>query len=145
MCLNQTLSLRCYILLNPFDRREAIGGGTDDFAEILWSEVQQAGVVLYFSRYPIVIYHQVAEATENFGMAFRRLLPVLFTAIVTEKLITYCQLSQKGVIAVWHFLVGVVSDDNKLVYDGQQTHSRPLNHKPEQGIYIDNNKKVLAK
>ena len=67
-----------------------------------------------------MFYHQVAETVEEFCPTVLSPLLVLLAAVEIKKLIAYGQLRQQGLIAVGHFLVSMVGDDDELVHNGQQ-------------------------
>ena len=118
--LNESLSLRCDVLLYPFDRGDAVGGSANDFAEVLGGEVEQISVVLYLSRLAVVFYHKVAETVEGIHTAFLCPLPVLVSAIEIEKLVAHGELRQQSLIAVGHLLLSIAGYDVELVNDGEQ-------------------------
>ena len=116
-CLDEALGLCDHVLFYPFHWRD-VCGSSDHFAEMLRGEAQQIGVELDLPRLPIMLDHQVAEAVEEFCITVLGPLPVLFAAVKIEKLIAYCQLRQQSLITVGHFFVGVIGDDDELVYNG---------------------------
>ena len=83
-----------------------------------------------------MIHHQIAEAAENLHMTVLCPLFVLLASIAIEEFIAHGQLCQQGLIAVGHFLVGVVGDDNELVDDGKQMRGLLVGQRTDGGVMV---------